>query len=45
MKVEDIIEELISVILEQEQEIKGLKRKLYRIDQYIEFYEKSIKGE
>ena len=45
MKVEDIIEELISVILAQEQEIKELKRKLYRIDQYVEFYEKKLKGE
>ena len=45
MKVEEVIEELVSVILMQEEEIKKLKRKIERINQYIEVYEEYIKGE
>lgn len=45
MKAEDIIEELVSMILMQEEEIKKLKRKINRINQYIEVYEEYIEGE
>lgn len=45
MKVEEIIEELVSLILMQEEEIKSLKNKINRINQYIETYEEYIKGE
>ena len=45
MKAEDIIEELVSVILMQEKEIKKLKNKVNQIKQYIEVYEDYIKGE
>lgn len=45
MKVEEIIEELVSLILMQEEEIKTLKNKINRINQYIETYEEYIKGE
>lgn len=44
MKVEEIIEELVSVILMQEKEIAKLKRKINRIKQYIEVYEDYIEG-
>ena len=43
MTVEDIIEDLIMVILTQEKQINEMKRKIDRINQYIEFYEKEIK--
>ena len=45
MKVEEIIEELVSLILMQEEEINALKNKINRINQYIETYEEYIKGE
>ena len=45
MKVEEIIEELVSLILMQEKEINSLKNKINRINQYIEVYEEYIKGE
>ena len=45
MKVEEIIEELVSLILMQEEEINALKSKINRINQYIETYEEYIKGE
>ena len=45
MKVEEIIEELVSLVLMQEREIKSLKNKIHRINQYIETYEEYIKGE
>lgn len=45
MKVEEIIEELVSLVLMQEEEIKRLKNKISRINQYIETYEEYIKGE
>lgn len=45
MKVEEIIEELVSLVLMQEEEIKKLKNKITRINQYIEVYEDYIKGE
>lgn len=45
MKAEDIIEELVSVILMQEKEIKKLKNKVNQIKQYIEVYEDYIQKE
>ena len=45
MKVEEIIEELVSLVLMQEEEIKRLKNKIYHINQYVETYEEYIKGE
>ena len=45
MKAEDIIEELVSVILMQEEELNKLNEKLIRINQYIEVYEELIRGE
>lgn len=45
MKVEDIIEELVEVILMQEKEINKLRKKIERIKQYIEVYEEYIKGD
>lgn len=45
MKAEEIIEELVSIILMQEEELNELKNKVYRIEQYIEVYEEYIKGE
>lgn len=45
MKAEEIIEELVSVILMQEKEIDSLRRKIERVNQYIETYEEYIRGE
>lgn len=45
MKLEEVIEELVDVILMQEREINELKQKINRINQYIETYEEYIKGE
>lgn len=45
MRLEEVIEELVEVILMQEKEINDLKTKLQRINQYIETYEEYIKGE
>lgn len=45
MKVEDVIEELISIILMQEKEIDELREKIQRVNQYIDTYETLIKGE
>lgn len=44
MKVEDIIEELVEVILMQEKEINKLRKKIERIKQYIEVYEEYLEG-
>lgn len=41
---DEIVEELVSLILMQDKEIKKLKRKIERIKQYIEVYEDYIKG-
>lgn len=40
---DEIIEELISIILIQDKEIKKLKNKINRITQYLEVYEDYIK--
>lgn len=45
MRTEEIIDELVSMILMQEEEIKRLKDKIDRVKQYIEVYEEYIKGE
>jgi hypothetical protein len=45
MKVEDVIEDLISIILMQEKEIDELREKVNRVNQYIDAYETLIKGE
>ena len=45
MRVEEIIEELVSLILMQEKEINELKRKIEQVKQYIDVYEQYIKGE
>ena len=39
------IEELTSLILMQEKEIKRLKKKIRQIKQYIDVYEEYIRGE
>lgn len=44
MKLEEIVEELVTIILMQEEEINKLKQKIERINQYIEVYEDYIKG-
>ena len=44
-RAEEIIEELVSLILMQEEEINDLKNKINRINQYIDTYEEYIKGE
>lgn len=38
------VEELVSLILMQEKEIKKLKRKIERITQYLEVYEEYLEG-
>lgn len=45
MKAEEIIEELVSIILMQEKELKELKEKLDRVNRYIEVYEALIRGD
>lgn len=45
MELEEIIDELVSIILMQEEEINELKNKVNRIYQYIEVYEEVLKGE
>jgi hypothetical protein len=41
---DEIIEELVSLILMQDEEIKKLNKKIDRIKQYLEVYEDYIKG-
>lgn len=45
MKLEEIVDELVSIIMMQEEELNKLKQKVNRINQYIEVYEEFIKGE
>lgn len=40
-----VIEELVSLVLMQEEEINKLKKKIRQVKQYIEVYEEYIKGE
>ena len=44
-KRDEVIEELVSLILMQDKEIKKLKRRISYIQQYIEVYEEYIKKE
>lgn len=44
MQLEEIIEELVSVILMQEKELNKLKKKIQQVKQYIEVYEEYIEG-
>lgn len=45
MKMEEIVEELVSLILMQEKEINELKEKINRVNRYIEVYEALIRGD
>lgn len=45
MCTDEVIEELVSLILMQEEEIRKLNDKIDRIRQYIKVYEDYIKGE
>ena len=40
-----MIEELVELIIFQQEEINKLRRKIERINQYLETYEEYIKGE
>ena len=40
-----VIEELVSLVLMQDKEIRKLKKKINQIKQYIEVYEEYIKGD
>lgn len=40
---DEIVEELVSIVLMQDREIKKLERKINRITQYLEVYEDYIK--
>lgn len=40
-----VIEELVSLIMMQEEEIRKLKRKVRQVKQYIDIYEEYIRGE
>lgn len=42
---DEIIEELVTLILMQDEELKKLNKKLEQVKQYIEVYEEYIKGE
>ena len=42
---EKVIEELVSLVLMQDKEIRKLKKKINQIKQYIEVYEEYIKGD
>lgn len=41
---DEVIEELVSMILMQDEEIKKLKHKIDRIKQYLEVYEEYLEG-
>lgn len=43
-KKDKVIEELVSLVLMQENEIDVLRRKIKQIKQYIEVYEDYIRG-
>lgn len=45
MSYKDTIEELVSIILMQEEELKEINEKLERLNQYLDVYEEYIKGE
>lgn len=41
-RIDELVDELVSMILMQHEEIKKLERKIERIKQYIEVYEEYI---
>jgi len=43
MTMEEIVDELVAMILMQEEELNALKKKINRINQYIEVYEEFIR--
>lgn len=45
MTKDEIITELVELVLMQEKEIDKLRKRVERINQYIEVYEDYIKGE
>ena len=45
MSKDEIITELVELVLMQEKEIDKLRKKVERVNQYIEVYEDYIKGE
>ena len=45
MSKDEIITELVESILMQEKEINKLRKKIERIQQYLEVYEEYIRGE
>lgn len=40
---DEIIEELVSIVLSQDRELKKLERKITQVMQYLEVYEEYIK--
>jgi hypothetical protein len=44
MTKDEIITELVELVLMQEKEIDKLRKKIERVNQYIEVYEDYIKG-
>lgn len=45
MTKDEIITELVELVLMQEKEIDKLRKKIERVQQYIEVYEEYIRGE
>jgi uncharacterized coiled-coil protein SlyX len=45
MSKDEIITELVELVLMQEKEIDKLRKKIERVQQYIEVYEEYIRGE
>lgn len=45
MSKDEIIAELVELVLTQEKEIDKLRKRIERINQYIEVYEDYIRGE
>lgn len=45
MTKDEIITELVELILMQEKEIDKLRKRIERVNQYIEVYEEYIRGE
>lgn len=43
--IERIIEDLVSIVIEQKKELTELRETIDRLEQYIDTYEKLIKGE
>lgn len=45
MSKDEIITELVELVLMQEKEIDKMRKKIERVQQYIEVYEEYIRGE